>query len=123
MSRKEEFTYLLEKLESSKTEGEVYLNLKRILKETSSQFYKNIILQNPYFISIAKDVRQEILIDIELIRETLKKEIESIDEEIYNLSKKDINNRHIAKFKDLKRECVSLIYEIDRKSTRLKSSH
>lgn len=113
MSKKEEFSYLLEKLENSKTEDEVYSNLKRILKESSSHFYKDIILKNPYFKSIVKDVRKEVLNDIGLIRETLKQEIESIDEEIYKLSEKDINNRHIDKFKSLKRDCVSLIYEID----------
>ena len=113
MSKKEEFNYLLEKLQNSKTEDEVYSNLKRILKESNTHLYKDIILENPYFKSIVKDVRQEVLNDIELIRDTLKKEIESINEEIDKLSEKDINNIHINKFKSLKRECVSLIYEID----------
>lgn len=113
MSKKEEFNYLLEKLQNSKTEDEVYSNLKRILKESNTHLYKDIILKNPYFKSIVKDVRQEVLNDIELIRDTLKKEIESINEEIDKLSEKDINNIHINKFKSLKRECVSLIYEID----------
>lgn len=113
MSRQEEFNYLFEKLENSQSEDEVYSNLKQILKESSSQLYKNKILENPYFKSLIKEVREEVLEDISVIRSTIKSEIEAIDEEIVNLIKKDKNNRHIEKFKELKRECISLIYEID----------
>lgn len=113
MSKQEEFNYLFEKLENSKTEDEVFSNLKRILKESNSNLYKDKILRNPYFKSIVKDVREEVLNDIDLIRKTLNEEIESIDEEINKLLEKDMNNRHIRKFKELKRDCVSLVYEID----------
>lgn len=113
MSKQEEFNYLLEKLENSKTEDEVYSSLKQILKESSSQLYKNKILENPYFRSLIKEVREEVLEDISVIRSTIKSEIEAIDEEIVNLLKRDKNDRHIQKFKELKRECISLIYEID----------
>ena len=110
---KQEFNYLLEKLENSRTEDEVYSSLKQILKESSSQLYKNKILENPYFRSLIKEVREEVLEDISVIRSTIKSEIEAIDEEIVNLLKRDKNDRHIQKFKELKRECISLIYEID----------
>lgn len=113
MSKQEEFNYLLEKLENSRTEDEVYSSLKQILKESSSQLYKNKILENPYFRSLIKEVREEVLEDISVIRSTIKSEIEAIDEEIVNLLKRDKNDRHIQKFKELKRECISLIYEID----------
>lgn len=113
MSKQEEFNYLLEKLENSKTEDEVYSSLKQILKESSSQLYKNRILENPYFRSLIKEVREEVLNDISVIRSTIQSEIEAIDEEIVNLLKRDKNDRHIQKFKELKRECISLIYEID----------
>jgi len=113
MSKQEEFNYLLEKLENSRTEDEVYSSLKQILKESSSQLYKNKILENPYFRSLIKEVREEVLEDISIIRSTIKSEIEAIDEEIVNLLKRDKNDRHIQKFKELKRECISLIYEID----------
>ena len=113
MSKQEEFNYLLEKLENSKTEDEVYSSLKQILKESSSQLYKNRILENPYFRSLIKEVREEVLNDISVIRSTIQSEVEAIDEEIVNLLKRDKNDRHIQKFKELKRECISLIYEID----------
>ena len=113
MSKQEEFNYLLEKLENSRTEDEVYSSLKQILKESSSQLYKNKILENPYFRSLIKEVREEVLEDISVIRSTIKSEIEAIDEEIVNLLKRDKNDRHIQKFKELKSECISLIYEID----------
>ena len=113
MSKQEEFNYLFEKLENSKTEDEVYSSLKQILKESSSQLYKNRILENPYFRSLIKEVREEVLNDISVIRSTIQSEVEAIDEEIVNLLKRDKNDRHIQKFKELKRECISLIYEID----------
>jgi predicted DNA-binding protein (UPF0278 family) len=110
---KKEFSYLLEKLENSKTEDEVYSNLKMLLKESSSKLYKHKILENPYFRSLIPDVREEVISDINLIRDALKEEIKSIDEEIVKLLSRDETNRHIDKFKELKRECISLVYEID----------
>lgn len=113
MSRKEEFSFLLEQLESSKNEEEVYQNLKRILKESNSKFYKNKILENPYFKSLVVDVRKDVLDEISIIRDSLTKEIKSIDDEIIKLLSEDKNSPNIDKFKSLKRDCISLIYEID----------
>ena len=110
---KKEFNYLLEKLEKSKTEDEVYSNLKNLLRESSSKLYKHRILDNPYFRSLIPEVRNEVLGDINIIRESLKEEIESIDIELTRLISKDLNNKNINKLKELKRECISLIYEID----------
>jgi hypothetical protein len=113
MSRKEEFNFLLEQLESSKSEEEVYQNLKRILKESNSEFYKNKILENPYFKSLVVDVREDVLDEISTIRKSLTEEIKSIDNEIVKLLSVDKNNPTIDQFKSLKRDCISLIYEID----------
>ena len=111
MSRKEEFNFLLEQLESSKSEEEVYQNLKRILKESNSEFYKNKILENPYFKSLVVDVREDVLDEISTIRKSLTEEIKSIDNEIVKLLSVDKNNPTIDQFKSLKRDCISLIYE------------
>lgn len=113
MTKEENFSVLLEKLEDSKTEEEICLVLKRILKESNSSLYKDVILSNPYFKSLVVDIRNEVLSDIQLIRDALSEEIRSIDDEIIKLLSKDKNDRHIDKFKELKRECISLIYEID----------
>jgi hypothetical protein len=113
MSKKEEFIFLLEELENSKNEEEVYKSLKRILKESSSKFYKNKILNNPYFKSLLVDVREDVLIEISEIRKSLNDEIKSIDVEIVNLLSIDKDNPNINKFKSLKRDCISLVYEID----------
>jgi hypothetical protein len=114
MSKKEEeFVFLFEELENSKSEEEVYQSLKRILKESSSVFYKSKILNNPYFKSLVVDVREDVLSEIRLIRKSLKEEIQSIDDEIVILLSKDKNNPSINKFKSLKRDCISLVYEID----------
>ena len=113
MSKKEEFNFLFEELENSKNEEEVYKNLKRLLKESNSKFYKNKILDNPYFKSLVVDVREDVLDDISVIRKSLTEEIKSIDAEILILLSKDKNNPNIDKFKSLKRDCISLVYEID----------
>ena len=113
MSKEEEFVFLFEELENSKNEEEVYKSLKRILKESNSEFYKNKLLNNPYFKSLVVDVREDVLSEISEIRKSLKDEIKSIDEEIINLLSKDKDNPHINKFKSLKRDCISLVYEID----------
>lgn len=113
MSKKEEFNFLFEELENSKNEEEVYKNLKRLLKESNSKFYKNKILDNPYFKSLVVDVREDVLDDISVIRKSLTEEIKSIDAEIVILLSKDKNNPNIDKFKSLKRDCISLVYEID----------
>jgi hypothetical protein len=113
MSKSEEFNFLIEKLESSKNEEEVYQNLKRLLKESNSKYYKDKILENPYFKSLVVDVREDVLNEISTIRKSLEKEIQSIDNEIIRLLSEDKNNSNIDKFKSLKRDCISLIYEID----------
>jgi len=113
MSKKEEFNFLFEELENSKNEEEVYKNLKRLLKESNSKFYKNKILDNPYFKSLVVDVREDVLDDISVIRKSLTEEIKLIDAEILILLSKDKNNPNIDKFKSLKRDCISLVYEID----------
>jgi len=113
MSKKEEFNFLFEELENSKNEEEVYKNLKRLLKESNSKFYKNKILDNPYFKSLVVDVREDVLDDISVIRKSLTEEIKLIDAEIVILLSKDKNNPNIDKFKSLKRDCISLVYEID----------
>ena len=46
MSKEEEFVFLFEELENSKNEEEVYKSLKRILKESNSEFYKNKLLRD-----------------------------------------------------------------------------
>ena len=113
MSKSEEFNFLIEKLESSKNEEEVYQNLKRLLKESNSKYYKSEILENPYFKSLVVDVRKDVLDEISIIRDSLTKEIKSIDDEIIKLLAEDKNSPNIDKFKSLKRDCISLIYEID----------
>ncbi len=113
MSIKEEFNFLFEKLEKSKNEEEVYQNLKKILKESNSKFYKNKILENPYFRSLIVDVKEDVLNEISLIREALNEEVKSIDSEIFKLLSKDNKNPDIDKLKELKRDCISLVYEVD----------
>lgn len=113
MSIKEEFNFLFEKLEKSKNEEEVYQNLKKILKESNSKFYKTKILENPYFRSLIVDVKEDVLNEISLIREALNEEVKSIDSEIFKLLAKDNKNPNIDKLKELKRDCISLVYEVD----------
>ena len=112
MTKKREFNNLFESLSNSKNEEEVYQTLKRILKESSSLLYKDKILENPYFRSLIPEVREDVLFDINLIKETINEEIQAIDEELIK-SLKDDRISDQRKLKELKRECIALLYEVD----------
>jgi biotin-(acetyl-CoA carboxylase) ligase len=99
-----EFKSIISNLEKSTTEEEIVENLTSIVKGFNINSYRNIILSNPYYRSLIIDVREKIKIEISNIKETIISEISEIDKEILKT-----NN---SQLKDLKRECVSLLYEI-----------
>jgi predicted component of type VI protein secretion system len=121
MKDKETFEELFQILKSSQNEEEVISNLKSILKHCSIDEYKHSILENPYFKSVLPDVRDSVCTDIDLIREALNKEIKEIDSELGKIIKKVEFSEQIQKLKELKRDCISLIYEIDERKKDLNS--
>lgn len=108
MDRTKELERVIEKLEKSTTEEEIVKNLTKIVKGYNVSLYKTRILSNPYYKSLIPDVKNEVRREISQIRESIIEEIEEIDKEL-NKS----NNSYIDKLKELRRECVALLYEID----------
>lgn len=99
---------VISKLEKSTTEEEVFKRLTDLVKGFNVSLYKDRILSNPYYKSLIPDVKREVKRDISNIKETILEEIREIDKEI---SKS--NSLYIDKLKDLKGECISLLYEIE----------
>lgn len=111
----EKLESIIECLEQSTTEKDIMENLTKIVKGFSVSQYKNRILSNPYFKSLISDVKNIVSKDIKFYRESIKEEIEEIDKELSNSE-----NKYIDKLKSLRRDCVSLLYEIDQRERDLR---
>lgn len=105
----------IERLKSSNTEDEVLINLKRIIKAFSVDLYIEPIMTNPYFRELIIDVKEEVLIEMLEIRQNIKDEILNIDREIL----KSFDNTELNKLRELKRECLHLLKELDNKKVDL----
>jgi hypothetical protein len=108
MDRTKDFEKVIEKLENSTTEEEIVKNLTKIVKGYNVSLYKNRILSNPYYKSLIPDVKSEVRKEILQIRESIIDEIKEIDEEIGKS-----NNYYIEKLRELRRDFIALLYEID----------
>jgi len=100
---------LFEKLHSSGSEEEVIKNLKRIIKSFNVSTYKERLISNPYFRLLISDIKGDILFEIGSIRDNIVSEIRVIDDTL----SKPINVSDFNRLKDLKRECIGLLYEIN----------
>lgn len=115
MEQGEKLEVIIECLEQSTTEKDILENLTKIVKGFSVSQYKSRILSNPYFKSLITDVKNTVSKDIEFYRESIKEEIEEIDKELSNSE-----NKYVDKLKSLRRDCVSLLYEIDQREKDLR---
>lgn len=95
-------------LNSSTTEDDIIKNLIKLIREFSVSSYKEVVFSNSYYKSLASDIGKDVIREISFLRESIVIEIIEIDKQI-----KDNNTEHLDKLKELKRECQSLIYEID----------
>jgi hypothetical protein len=111
---KEEFDKALFVLKSSKTEDEILSHLTFIVKGFNISLYKDILLSNPYYKDLLIDVKEDVLFDLEKLKEVVKDEISSIDEVL----KKEGDS---TKLRELKGDCISLSYEIEKKISEIKS--
>lgn len=105
----------IECLENSTTEEDILDNLTKIVKGFSICKYKSRVLSNPYFKSLLPDVKEIVYKEIQTYRDSIKHEIAEIENELNNPS-----NKSLDKLKSLKRDCVSLLYEIDQKEKDLR---
>jgi hypothetical protein len=117
---KKDYSILFEKLKSSKNEEEVYSNLKEILKSCYIEDYKSDLLDNPYFRVLIPDIVNDVLEDLNNIKRSIRTEIFAIDDELSKIIS-DINNPDIDRLKELKRDCISLIFEVEEREKDLRS--
>lgn len=116
MGKREEYESLFIDLKNSQNEEEVINNLTKIIKGFTSDYYKSDLLENPYFKSLVPEIRDTISKELEGLKSSLKEEIKAIEEELVKLNKNgvvSVKNTDISKLKDLKRECVILIKELN----------
>lgn len=97
-------------LHKSINEEEVIKILKIIIKSFNISLYKDIILSNPYFNSLIIDIKYEIIDEIKIVKEDIKNQICGINDQ---LSKSSITQNDFLRLKDLKRQCIRLLFEID----------
>jgi hypothetical protein len=100
---------MLLELHSSINEDEVIETLKTIIKSFNISLYKEIILSNPYFKSLIVDIKYEIINEIKVVKEDIESQIGGINNQL----SKPISQDTFLKLKDLKRQCIKLLFEID----------
>jgi hypothetical protein len=116
MSKREDYVHLLSELKSAQNEEEVITNITKIIKGFTSDYYKNDLYENPYFKSFIPEIKEIITSELSQIKYTLKEEISAINNEIMGLNSKgitSINDPDISKLRQLKKECLILIKELD----------
>jgi hypothetical protein len=117
----DKYKNLYETLLTSQSEEEAFNNLKNILKQCSTSEYKKDIISNPFFKSLLPDVIESVYSDIKVLEESLNKELKNIDKELVKIENDKEFFPQVKRLKELKRECISLIYEIDERKKELNS--
>jgi len=116
MSKREDYDHLLSELKSAQNEEEVITNITKIIKGFTSDYYKNDLYENPYFKSFIPEVKEVISTELSTIKSTINEEIKSIDGEILKLNQQgitSIKDPDYSKLRQLKKECLILIKELD----------
>ena len=116
MSKREDYDLILSDLKLSQNEEEVITNITKIIKGFTSDYYKNDLYENPYFKSFIPEIKEIITSELLQIKSTLKEEISAINNEIMDLNSKgitSINDPDISKLRQLKKDCLILIKELD----------
>lgn len=98
-----------EKLYLACSEEEVIIHLKNIIKGFNVSVYKDKIMDNPYFNMLVKDIKGDILSEITLVKDNIESEIRGIEDALG----KPISIGDFNKLKELKRECMGLLYEVN----------
>jgi hypothetical protein len=99
----------LDRLHTSENEEQITEYIKKILKGYNTITYKHIIMSNPYFKSLINDIKSDIIDEIEHMKNMLSIEIENLNKELSNTTSKE----EFTKYKNLRRECVFMLNELD----------
>lgn len=100
---------MLEELKNSFTEEDILKNLIQLVKLYKQEQYIEIIYSNPFYKSLIPDIQKEILDDLERVAKSINDEISAIDTDLKKIGNKDSEKQ----LKLIKKDCLSLIYEID----------
>jgi hypothetical protein len=108
---------LLDNLKNSLTEEEILKYLIELVKRFDPYQYKEVIYNNPYYKSLIPDIQVDIINDLENVKNSIVKEIEKIESDLKKIGNKD----SAEQLKNLKKDCLSLIYEIDERKREIDS--
>lgn len=100
---------ILEELKNSFTEEDILKNLIQLVKLYKQEQYIEIIYSNPFYKSLIPDIQKEILEDLDRVAKSINDEISAIDGDLKKIGNKDSEKQ----LKSIKKDCLSLIYEID----------
>jgi hypothetical protein len=113
MCKREDYELILNDLKSAQNEDDVVKHITKIIKGFSSDYYKNDLYDNPYFKSMIPEIKESISSELEKIKSSLKEEIRAIEEELNKKGITSVNDKDISKLRELKKECIILINELD----------
>lgn len=121
MGKREDYELILNNLKSAQNEEEVFVNITKIIKGFSSEYYKNDLYENPYFKSIIPDVKKTVISEMNEIRKSIVDEINNINLELTKTNTQSKYDDSYDKLKSLKRDCVNLLIELDNRLEELNS--
>lgn len=121
MGKREDYELVLNNLKSAQNEEEVFVNITKIIKGFSSEYYKNDLYENPYFKSIIPDVKKTVISEMNEVRKSIVDEINSINLELTKTNTQSKYDDSYDKLKSLKRDCVNLLIELDNRLEELNS--
>lgn len=100
---------ILEDLEKANTEEDILSNLVKMVKIFEQEHYKQIIYSNPFYKSLIPDIQKEVISELEKLAQSINDEILTIESDLKIVGNKDSEKQ----LKLIKKDCLSLIYEID----------
>ena len=121
MGKREDYEPILNNLKSAQNEEEVFVNITKIIKGFSSEYYKNDLYENPYFKSIIPDVKKTVISEMNEVRKSIVDEINNINLELTKTNTQSKYDDSYDKLKSLKRDCVNLLIELDNRLEELNS--
>jgi hypothetical protein len=113
---KRDLSKLISELSKLKTEDTILECLLKIVRGFNPNEYKEVIFSNPYYKSLLPEIKEVILGEISILKKSISEEIDGIDIEL-----KKVDNDDEKILKNLKKDCLSMIYEIDERLKEIKS--
>lgn len=92
-------------LYKSENEYELSMWLSKIIKNFNSSLYKEELKNNVLFCSIINDIKGEIILDMKLMVEHMKNEINLMDDKLLNLT----DHSEFLLLKNVRRELIYLL--------------